>query len=105
MQASEEVLRLIYGDDFRGCQVSLESVAAIVDDALKKQRAHSEEIRDLYEKVVEAVHLLATPPDSTKITDPNDLRALLTERLDTISTVTRKTIDTIELVKKQRGDT
>jgi hypothetical protein len=56
----------------------------------------------LYEKLVEAIHLLSTPPEPDKVTDPNKLSALLSERLDAIYTLATKTMETTSLVKPQR---
>ena len=81
---AEEVLRAIYGDDLTGCTVSLDSIAEIIDQSLKQTAARNGEWLELYEKVVEAVHLLSTPPDKTKVTEPLELQALLTQRLDAI---------------------
>jgi hypothetical protein len=56
--AAEEVLRAIYGDDLRGCTVRLETVAAVIRRAIEPK----EEVFELYKKLVEAIHLLSTPP-------------------------------------------
>src|SRR5437016_14340680 len=91
---AEEILRTIYGDDFKGCTISLERVGTIISEGLKLQQSRSQEVLELYEKVVEALHLLSTPPDADKITDPNALRTLLSQRLDAIHEVTSKTMQT-----------
>ena len=90
---AEEVLRTIYGDDLQGCSVTLEAMAGVVEEALRQNRGAAEELFDIYKGVVEAVHLLSTPPDPGNVTDPDKLRALLSERLDAIQVLTRKTID------------
>jgi hypothetical protein len=82
--AAEEILRTIYGDDFTGCTVNLESISAIVHDALVGRAAADREILDLYEKAHEAVRLLATPPAHGHTLAPPALQSLLGERLDTI---------------------
>jgi hypothetical protein len=102
---AEDILRVIYGDDLKGCTVSLDSIAGIIDESLKQKAAQSTEWLELYDKVVEAVHLLSTPPDKSKITEPNELQALLTHRLDGIHMVTTKTIQTLASVRgKKSGD-
>jgi hypothetical protein len=102
---AEEILRVIYGDDLKGCTVSLDSIAGIIDQSLKRKAAQNAEWLELYDKVVEAVHLLSTPPDKSKITEPNELQALLTQRLDGIHMVTTKTIETLASVRgKKSGD-
>ena len=100
---AEEVLRTIYGDDLTGCTVSLDSIAGIVDGALKQTAARNGEWLELYEKVVEAVHLLSTPPDKSKVTEPKDLQALLTQRLDAINAITTKTIETLAVVRGKKS--
>jgi hypothetical protein len=101
---AEDILRAIYGDDLKGCPVTLDSIAAIIDRALKQTAARNAEFIELYEKVIEAVHILSTPPDQTKITDPKDIQPLLTQRLDTIHDVTTKTIQTLATVRSKKAE-
>ena len=96
---AEDILRTIYGDDLKGCTVTLDSIAAVIDRALKQTAARNGEWLELYEKVVEAMHILSTPPDKTKITDPNEIQPLLTQRLDAIHAITTKTIQTLATVR------
>jgi hypothetical protein len=100
---AEEVLRAIYGDDLNGCTVSLDIVAGIVDNSLRQTAARNGEWLELYEKVVEAVHLLSTPPDKTKVTEPKELQVLLTQRLDAIHAITSKTIETLAIVRGKKA--
>ena len=100
---AEEILRTIYGDDFKGCRVSLDEIAAIVSAGLNQANSQNEELLDLYEKLVEALDLLSRPPEAGKVTDPNELRSLLSERLDAIHALTTKTIETVARVKKKRA--
>ena len=90
---AEEVLRTIYGDDLQGCTTTLDRMAGIVEAALRQNSGAGPELFDIYKGVIEAVHLLSTPPDSGEVTDPDKLRALLSERLDAIQVLTRKTIN------------
>ena len=96
---AEEVLRTIYGDDLKGCTVSLDEIAIVLQDTLRPKQARTRELLELYEKVVEAIQLLSTPPDAGKITDPNTLRSLLSDRLDAIHSLTTKTMQTTTLAK------
>jgi hypothetical protein len=100
---AEEVLRTIYGDDLKGCAVSLESIAGIMMEGLKQRESQTQGLLDLYDKVVEAMLVLSTPPDTTKVTDPKQLRSLLSERLDAIYTVAKKTRDTTAFIKVARS--
>jgi hypothetical protein len=97
---AEEILRTIYGDDYKGCTVSPDQIAAVIQKGLQQGRGQTDDLLELYEKVVEAVDLLSTPPDVTKVTDPDKLRSLLSERLDGIHSVTTKTIQTTALLRK-----
>jgi hypothetical protein len=97
---AEEILRTIYGDDYRGCTVRPDQIAEVIKKGLQQQQTQLQELVELYEKVVEAVDLLSTPPDAAKVTDPDQLRKLLGERLDGIHAVTAKTIQTTELVRR-----
>src|SRR5258706_2714073 len=102
LQAAEDVLRTIYGDDFKGCTVSLEQIAGIIGDSVRQTDPQTHELLELYEKLVEAIHLLSTPPEADKVADPGKLSALLSERLDAIYTLATKTMETTSLVKPQR---
>ena len=100
-QLAEEILRILYGDDFKGCAVHPDQIAAVINAGLKPRQMHADQLLELYEKVVEAIDLLSTPPDPAKVSSPEQLRALLSERLDTIHSVTRKTIQTASRAKEQ----
>ncbi len=82
--AAEEVLRVIYGDDLAGCVVSLDSVAAVIRAVFQEHAAQDGELSELQSKGFEAVQLLATPPADGNDLSPDDLRSLLSERLDSI---------------------
>jgi len=82
--AAEEVLRVIYGDDLAGCAVSLDSVAAVIRAVFQEHAAQDGELSELQSKGFEAVQLLATPPADGNDLSPDDLRSLLSERLDSI---------------------
>jgi hypothetical protein len=97
---AEEVLRAIYGDDYKGCTVSPDQIAAIIQNGVRRHQAGERELLELYEKVIEAVDLLSKPPEISKVADPAELRVLLSERLDAIHTVTQKTRDTATRVAK-----
>ena len=103
LQLAEDVLRHIYGDDLKGCAVSLESVASIVTKAISQQQRGSHELLDLYEKLVEALHLLSNPPDASKISDPAEWQKFLSQRLDSIHALTTKAIETTARVRPKKS--
>jgi len=92
LAVAEEVLRTIYGDDFTGCTVRPETIAPIILEAITQSATKDKALLDLYEKVVEGIDLLSTPPKASKVADANALRSLLGERLDAIHVITTQTI-------------
>jgi hypothetical protein len=92
--AAEEVLRTIYGDDYRGCTTSVEEIAKIIEACMDPRAAQTRELVNLYERLVAALHLLATPPGNAKEMGPEELRSLLGDRLDAIRDLTTRTIAT-----------
>jgi hypothetical protein len=90
--AAEEVLRIIYGDDLEGCAVNLDSIATVVRSALDEQAVHDRELAELHEKGFEAIQLLSTPPPNGEKLSPEDLRSLLSGRLDKIQTLSSRII-------------
>ena len=101
LNTAEEVLRTIYGDDFTGCTASLDRIAAIVQTALEHEAAQQRALLDLYEQLVEALHRVSTPPDANQVSGADELRTLLSERLDAIHALTTKTLQTTALFKPQ----
>jgi hypothetical protein len=93
--------RLIYGEDFEGCAVSFESVAAVVFEAMQWRASLDKELLELHEKVAEAVDLLSTPPGQQSPEHPGGLLSLLGQRLDAIHTITQKLNQTAALIKAQ----
>jgi hypothetical protein len=100
---AEEILRHIYGDDFEGCTVSLESIAAIITNGVNQQQKGANELIDLYEKLVEALHLLSNPPEPGKINDPAEWQTFLSQRLDSIHALTKKTMETTARVRPKKN--
>ena len=87
-----------------GCTVSLGQYRRHRGQLLRQTAARNGEwLEKLYEKVVEAVHLLSTPPDKTKVTEPKELQSLLTQRLDAIHAITSKTIETLAIVRGKKA--
>jgi hypothetical protein len=99
---AEEILRRIFGDDLHGCPVRLDEISALIDQALKQRALQDQAVIDMFEKVVEAMHVLSTPPDPEKVPTPEQLRSLLGQRLDAIHTLTTKTIETSRQLKAER---
>lgn len=99
----EELLAAIFGDDLTGCPVSLDQVAVIIQEAVEQRAAQDSKLLDLHSTVVNSIHQLATPPVSAQNAGPNELRSMLSERLDAIHAIAAKTIETMERVKMERS--
>ena len=99
LQLAEDVLRHIYGEDLKGCAVSLESVASIIARGIIQQQRGAHELLDLYEKLVEALHLLSSPPGGGKIGDPAEWQQFLSQRLDSIHVLTTKAMETTARIR------
>jgi len=102
LQLAEDVLRHIYGEDLKGCPVSLESIASIVAKGINQQQRGANELLDLYEKLVEALHLLSNPPESGKIDNPAEWQKFLSQRLDSIHALTTKAMETTARVRPKK---
>ena len=103
LQLAEDVLRHIYGDDLNGCTVNLEGVAEIIRKGINQQQKGANEMIDLYERLVEALHLLSNPPEAGKINDPTEWQTFLSQRLDSIHALTTKTMETTARVRPKKN--
>lgn len=103
LQLAEDILRQIYGEDLTGCPVSLESIASIIARGIDQQQRGANELLDLYEKLVEAIHLLSNPPEAGKISEPTEWQTFLSNRLDSIHALTTKAIVTTGRVRPKKG--
>lgn len=101
LATAEQVLRTIYGDDLHGCKVSLDTIGRIIQTAAEERGTR--ELMELYEKLVEAIHLLSTPPSAGQVNDAKDLQSLLGERLDAIHALTTKTLKTTAPFRGAQG--
>ena len=99
---AEDLLTTIFGEDLAGCTVTLDQVALIVQEAVEQRAAQDAKLLDLHSTVVNSIHQLATPPGSAQNAGPNELRSLLSERLDAIRAIAAKTIETMARVKVER---
>ena len=100
--AAEEVLRVIYGDDLEGCAVRVDSVAAVIRSALDGKCEVNRELAELHLKGFEAIRLLSTPPlDGAKLSG-DELRSLLSDRLDKIQNLSSRIIAATKTPKEQQ---
>lgn len=102
--AAEEILQRIYGDDYVGCTVSLDEIASIVRAKMQERAQEEHAILELYDKAIEGIQLLATPPEPGSSLSPEELQGLLSERLDTIHTLTTKIIAALASVKTPESE-
>ena len=90
--AAEEILRIIYGDDLAGCTVSLDRITDVISSAMTGQTLVDRAIADLNEKAYDAIRLLSTPPADGASLNADELRSLLSDRLDKIQALANKVI-------------
>jgi len=90
--AAEEILRIIYGDDLAGCTVSLDRITGVISSAMTGQAQVDRAIAELNDKAYEAIRLLSTPPADGSTLNADELRSLLSDRLDKIQTLANKVI-------------
>jgi len=98
--AAEEILRIIYGDDLAGCTVSFDRITEVISAAMNGQAQFDRAIAELNEKAYEAIRLLSTPPANGQSLNADELRSLLSDRLDKILTLATKVI----AATKAQGD-
>ncbi len=99
-EIAEEVLRRIFGDDLAGCPVTLEEIARVIAEGSQQRTDQQRELVEMYEKAIEALNLLSTPPGPSDVSSPEQLRSLLGDRLDAILKLTQKVMETTALLRK-----
>ncbi|HKP01889.1 MAG TPA: hypothetical protein VJU77_00880 [Chthoniobacterales bacterium] len=90
--AAEDILRIIFGDDLEGCRVSLDQVTDVISSAMAGQADFNRAVSELNDKAFEAIRTLSTPPANGATLNADELRSLLSERLDKIQTLAQKVI-------------
>ena len=98
--AAEEILRIIYGDDLAGCTVSLDRITGVIATAMRGQAYVDRAIAELNDKAYEAIRLLSTPPANGASLNADELRSLLSDRLDKIQTLANKVIAATQAQKE-----
>ncbi|HEX4630438.1 MAG TPA: hypothetical protein VH188_05690 [Chthoniobacterales bacterium] len=98
--AAEEILRIIYGDDLAGCTVSLDRITDVIAIAMTGQTQVDRAIAELNDKAYEAIRLLSTPPADGASLNADELRSLLSDRLDKIQALANKVIATTKSKKE-----
>ena len=98
--AAEEILRIIYGDDLEGCAVSLDRITEVISAAMAGQAQFDRAIAELNEKAYEAIRLLSTPPANGQSLSADELRSLLSDRLDKIQNLATKVIAATKVQKE-----
>jgi hypothetical protein len=103
--AAEEILRIIYGDDLEGCAVSLDRITDVISAAMAGQAQFDRAIVELNEKAYEAIRLLSTPPANGQSLNADELRSLLSDRLDKILTLATTVIAATKAQKEIEAST
>jgi hypothetical protein len=97
--AAEDILRIIFGDDLEGCTVSLDQITDVISSAMTGQSDFNSAVAELNGTAFEAIRTLSTPPANGSSLNADELRSLLSERLDKIQTLAQKVIAATKLQK------
>lgn len=90
-----QVLRRVYGENPSEWKVSLNEIAAIIDQGLNDERREHRELVEIYQQAIEAVDLLAAPPLWPEGPQREQLRSLLSDRLEAIHRLAQQVTGTI----------
>lgn len=104
LETAEDVLHKIYGPDFQGCKVTLDSIAEIIQATLDGHTQDSSAMLSALREVLEAVELLSTPPSKSEIKDGTHLARLLGERADGIRAIAAKALEAIKLAQAHQSE-
>ncbi len=104
LEAAENVLQKIYGADFQGCSVTLDSIAEIIQANLDSHTQDSTTMLSALREVLEAIELLSTPPAKSEIKDGTHLARLLGERADGIRAIAAKALEAIKLAQAHQSE-
>ena len=85
-----KVLRRIYGESPSEWTVSLNEVAAIIDTGLNEDRRRQQELVEAYQQTIEAVDILSKPPLWPEQPRQQQLRSMLSDRLEAIQELARR---------------
>jgi hypothetical protein len=100
LNTAEEVLRVIFGDDLHGCTTTPAAIAPVIAKALAEREATTQELLGLYQQLVESLHRISAPPEGPVDIKPDELRMLLSERLDGVHELTARMMNATELLRK-----
>ena len=99
-----QVLRRIYGDNPSGWNVSPNDLAAIIDHGLDHERQQHREQLEIYQQAIEAVDLLSKPPLWPERPQEEQLRSMLSDRLQAIHELARRVTETTGGLHKPSHD-
>lgn len=95
-EIAEKILRTIYGDDFTGCNIRLDTVADMVQEAVEVEAVKSK----LLVTVLEQIQNLSTPPQVGEINDVTHLAQILGSRADGIRILSKEALQAWAKVNK-----
>jgi hypothetical protein len=86
-----QVLRRIYGENPPSeWKVSLNAIAAIIDEGLNEDRRRQRDLIEQYQETFRAVDLLSKPPLWPDRPQQEQLRSMLSDRLEAIQDLARQ---------------
>ena len=84
--------------------MSLDGITEVISGAMKGQAHVDRAIAELNEKAYEAIRLLSTPPADGASLNADELRSLLSDRLDKIQALANKGSATTQAQKDISGE-
>ena len=89
-----QVLRRICGDNPTEWNVSPNDITAIIEQGLDSERQQHRELLEIYQQAIEAVDLLSRPPLWPERPQEEQLRSMLSDRLQAIHELARRVTET-----------
>ena len=98
---AEKILAAIYGDDLRGCSVSLDAVSDLVQQGINAETKNYRMLNEALIGALRQIQTVSTPPKKEEITSVEEVVGLLGERADAIHQVTTKILEAWDQSQKQ----
>lgn len=93
---AEKILTAIYGEDLRGCPVSLDSVILLVQEGINAEARSHKMLNEALIGALRQIQAVSTPPAKEEIQTMEEVISVLGERADAIHQVTTKILEAWE---------
>ena len=100
---AEKILVAIYGEDLTGCQISPDSVAGVIQQAMNVETRDYRQLAEALIGAIRQIQVVATPPDKSEVESVQDLAETLGKRADAIQEISTKIIQAWDEFKGPGG--